>query len=965
VFGSQPSAEFSRVATAGDVNGDGFSDVVVGAPRYDSPETDEGRAYVYLGSSGGLATNAGWGDIGEQSYAHLGYSVASAGDVNGDGFSDVIVGAPEHDNGESNEGAAFVFRGSPYGLGRDLHWIAPANQDGAGFGNSVAGAGDVNGDGYGDVIVGARYFDNDEGDEGRVFVYLGSPTGLLASPVWTAEGNQSSAHFGYTVAGAGDVNGDGYADVVVGAPFHDSYCTDGGRAYVYQGSAAGPSANAAWTTDGYECYGHLGWSLATAGDVNGDGYSDVIVGAPYEDSSCGDGGRARVFLGSAAGLGTDPAWTSDAQSCNEQFGFSVSSAGDVDGDGYSDVVVGAPNSSVCCGSDGRVYLFRGSAGGLISSPWTALSFCNCSSPRYGESVATAGDVNADGYADIIVGAPYRDHCYTDEGWAGVYAGTPSGISPSPSWELIPCDQPYANTGGSVASAGDVNGDGYSDILVGAPYYDRYYPDGTDEGRVTLLYGNNGPGLGLAPRQRRADDSAPIGPWGWSDSQTSFRLAGSGRTPFGPGRVKLEWEVKPVGTLLDGTGLGRSASWTQAVSAAADLNELVTGLAPSTAYHWRARLLYDPATTPLQQRSRWFTGPWNGPQEPDFATPRSASLTLTMSDSPDPYVLGYHTAGITYVLGVSNAGPDQASVSLVDTLPAGTSFVSASASQGSCNHATGVVTCGIGVLAIGGSATVAIVVTPSVPGSPVNHAEIRTSFVDPDLSDNVAEVETTVVSAAIGDRVWEDRDADGLQDAGEPGIVAALVYLFDSTGAFVDVTFTNASGLYRFENVSGTRGYVVRFIPPTGYILSPKDQGPDDADSDADPATGNTPVLFVASPADSTRWDAGMVPSLPCVPPDEPIYLYTVTRSIDGNNYPILHFMDFNQPGQVTGYNVYRSSDPALPPAQWTLVGSDVVDGDQATPNNQWVDVSGDPPPGEIWYYNVAAYNHRCPAEGPW
>ena len=130
-------------------------------------------------------------------------------------------------------------------------------------------------------------------------------------------------------------------------------------------------------------------------------------------------------------------------------------------------------------------------------------------------------------------------------------------------------------------------------------------------------------------------------------------------------------------------------------------------------------------------------------------------------------------------------------------------------------------------------------------------------------------------------------------------------------------------------------------------------------------TGSTPVFSITGAADATRWDAGMVPSVSCVPPDERIYLYSITRSTDGNNYPILNFMDFNQPDQVTGYNIYRSANPALPHAEWTIVGSDIIDGDHGAPNNQWVDISGDPPPGQIWYYNVTAYNHRCPAEGPW
>ena len=97
------------------------------------------------------------------------------------------------------------------------------------------------------------------------------------------------------------------------------------------------------------------------------------------------------------------------------------------------------------------------------------------------------------------------------------------------------------------------------------------------------------------------------------------------------------------------------------------------------------------------------------------------------------------------------------------------------------------------------------------------------------------------------------------------------------------------------------------------------------------------------------------------PPDEPIYLYNMRLSTDGNDYPILDFMDFNQPEQVTGYNVYRSSDAGLDPGLWPLVASNIIDGDESTPNKQWVDTSGDDPPGGIWYYDVAAYNSACDA----
>jgi hypothetical protein len=248
------------------------------------------------------------------------------------------------------------------------------------------------------------------------------------------------------------------------------------------------------------------------------------------------------------------------------------------------------------------------------------------------------------------------------------------------------------------------------------------------------------------------------------------------------------------------------------------------------------------------------------------------------------------------------------------------------------------------------------------------ADLRS--LSPALSPRIDQIQLTMQNARpiSGDSVWEDLDADGIQDVGEPGIVAALVYLYDGSGTFLDFTFTDSGGSYSFPRPWADDDYYMRFIPPPGYVISPRDQGSDDTlDSDADPATGYTPVFDLIDFDNDIRWDAGMAPAVTCWSPDEPIYLYLVTLSTDGNDYSILHFMDFNQPDQVTGYNVYRSSDPAPPPATWPLVASDIIDGDEGTANKQWVDTSGDISPTGIWYYQVTAYNHHCPgveAEGP-
>ena len=425
---NQRGAHFGcSVASAGDVNGDGYTDVIVGAPYYDNGENSEGRAYVYHGSSTGLSTSYAWTAKSNQSNAYFGRSVASAGDVNSDGYSDVIVGAYGYDNGEDNEGGVYVYHGSAAGLSTSYAWTAESNQSNAHFGCSVASAGDVNGDGYTDVIVGAHFYDNGENCEGRAYVYHGSSTGLSTSYAWTAESNQDYTSFGHSVASAGDVNGDGYSDVIVGTPYYDNGENSEGRAYVYHGSATGLSTSYAWTAESNQGHASFGKSVASAGDVNGDGYSDVIVGADGYDNGETDEGRAYVYHGSTTGLSKSYAWTAESNQSDAWFGRSVASAGDVNGDGYSDVIVGVYSYDNGQIDEGRAYVYHGSATGLSTdSLWTAES--NQSDAWFGYSVASAGDVNGDGYSDMIVGAPGCDNGQTDEGRAYVYHGSATGLS---------------------------------------------------------------------------------------------------------------------------------------------------------------------------------------------------------------------------------------------------------------------------------------------------------------------------------------------------------------------------------------------------------------------------------------------------------------------------------------------------------------------------------------------------------
>jgi hypothetical protein len=354
--------------------------------------------------------------------------------------------------------------------------------------------------------------------------------------------------------------------------------------------------------------------VATAGDVNGDGYADVIVGAPYYANGQTDEGRASVYHGSASGLSITAKWTAESDQADAKFGNAVATAGDVNGDGFADVIVGAPNYDNGQTDEGRASVYHGSAGGLSATPnWTSES--DQDSAKFGNSVAIAGDVNGDGYADVIVGAPNYDNGQTDEGRVFVYHGSASGLSTTANW-TAESDQASAYFGYSVATAGDVNGDGYADVIVGAPNYDNGQ---ADEGRAFVYYGNGGRGVALRPRQLCTDGSTPIAHLGMSDSTNSFILALTGKTPFGRGKVTLEYEIKPLGVLFNGQNTITLPMWLDTGIQGIEIPTSCSGLSVGTPYHWRVRLQYNPATTPFQQRSRWLTMPWNGWQETKLKT----------------------------------------------------------------------------------------------------------------------------------------------------------------------------------------------------------------------------------------------------------------------------------------------------------------------------------------------------------
>ena len=501
------------------------------------------------------------GDKGDD---NLGYSVSAAGDVNNDGYADLIVGARYGHDGGDDAGEAYVIWGqanTAYGaLVNDRHvldtstlgnagFIIQGDAAGDGLGWSVSTAGDVNGDGYDDLIVGARDGDDADPGAGEAYVIWGKSgatrsdidtTSLAISAGFIIRGDAEDDRLGISVAAAGDINSDGYADLIVGADYGDDGDTWAGEAYVIWGQAnttdgtliggrlvvdtttIGTAGNPGFTgfiIQGDAEFDYLGTSVAAAGDVNGDGYADLIVGAPGSDSNTGEAyviwGQASKEYGSLANdgrrvldvtnLGT--AGFIIQGNAGNQFGNSVSAAGDVDGDGFDDLIVGAPGGDSGGNNAGEAYVIWGKTGKSTSVVDTANLGNNGfiiqgdgASDFLGWSVSTAGDVNGDGYADLIVGARHGDDGGSNAGEAYVIWGQASkqyGNLVNNQWVvdttnldddegfIIQGDQGEDELGISVSAAGDVNGDGYDDLIVGARYGDN---GGGNAGEAYVIWG---------------------------------------------------------------------------------------------------------------------------------------------------------------------------------------------------------------------------------------------------------------------------------------------------------------------------------------------------------------------------------------------------------------------------------------------------------------------------------------------
>ncbi len=472
------------VAALGDVNRDGAADMLVGAPNYNSGAGGLGAAFVYYGAMIGPNVAPATLLEGNLTGLELGGSVAAVGDINGDGYDDVVAGSQHYDHDEIDEGGALIYLGGATGLNVTPVMTLESNQAGAQFGYSVAGAGDLNGDGYDDVVVGADLYDEESlWDAGAAFVYYGGPAGLSVTSVVTLQSHQFGAFLGRSVSGAGDLNGDGYGDLLVGASGYDDGESNEGAVFVYYGGAAGLSVTPAVTLECNQATSRFGYSVAGGSDVNGDGYDDVLVGAMYYDRDQANEGAVFVYLGGMLGVSTAPIKILESNQASSSLGVSVAAAGDVNGDGYDDIVAGAMGYDNGESAEGAVFVFAGSQSGAVVTPVVILE-SNMAGAYFGSNVAGAGDVNEDGYADIVAGAQQYSNGQLIEGMASLYLGGAAGFAVTPT-VLVEPNQREAYAGSSVAGRGDVNGDGYDDWMVGVSYYDK---GEATEGAVFVYHG---------------------------------------------------------------------------------------------------------------------------------------------------------------------------------------------------------------------------------------------------------------------------------------------------------------------------------------------------------------------------------------------------------------------------------------------------------------------------------------------
>ena len=409
------------VAIAGDMDGDGADDLLVGSWSE--------QAWLFLGpATGGLsAATATFTDSDAASSSGVGSAVAPAGDVDGDGYLDLVLAAPHDDTGGSQAGAVYLVLGPVTG---DFDLAAPdallTGTDAGGYaGQDLDGGGDIDGDGYADFIVGDQGSDENGSNSGAAYVVRGPVSGAadLDAAAIMLPGADEGFKAGRAVAIAGDIDGDGIDDVAVGSPMATWNGSDAGAVDVVYGpiTAYTDLGEADATLEGTSAGDLAGIAVAGAGDTDGDGYDDLLVGAILSASS--NTGAAYLEPGPLAGTSdlADAPFRLEGASADDAVGYDVDGAGDVNGDGLADILVGGPGY----GDAGAAFLVLAPFSGTLQADASQVTFLGEADGNgtAGRRVAGGGDLDGDGQPDVVVADPFRADGTTEYGSAYIFFGS--------------------------------------------------------------------------------------------------------------------------------------------------------------------------------------------------------------------------------------------------------------------------------------------------------------------------------------------------------------------------------------------------------------------------------------------------------------------------------------------------------------------------------------------------------------
>ncbi|MEM9799792.1 MAG: FG-GAP-like repeat-containing protein [Planctomycetota bacterium] len=461
------------------------------------------------------------GELGEQLGGEAVY-----GDFDGDGYDDVLVGS---DHTQPGDVQMRLFRGSPSGLANAPSWTGRVPHVASVRGVVPVSSGDVNNDGFDDALVlvkGTWYFPGYRYVPGAAYVFHGGPSGLGADFAWSAEPvTQIPLHFAREGRIVGDLNGDGFDDVAIGAygtrqlpPIFRDPFDIAGRVHVWYGSedglnggVAGTESNANWTATHTDTSSFLGMRLSGAGDLDGDGCDELIAAAPF--LTVGDDGYTGalyMWKGSIDGLNggvpgnpSNAAWSAVGNEVAGQLGFAFAAGVDVDGDGVPDLATRRSAKSLPVGVD----LWSGHANGFGPTPEL---LARTDRPHFGRHIALLEDFDGDGFGDVAVASPIASARAPRDGRIDLFRGGPGGVDPAAGWRTSG-GQPNVTLAHArlIAGDGDVNGDGRSDLLSGTQKW-YFQSEAEERGRVACWYGRSEPLLRVLPETSFLGDPLTVG-----------------------------------------------------------------------------------------------------------------------------------------------------------------------------------------------------------------------------------------------------------------------------------------------------------------------------------------------------------------------------------------------------------------------------------------------------------------------